>query len=936
MRIVCQKCSAAYAIDDKFVTAKGVRAQCPRCRTLQLVKKDDAGAAAAASPASPFALDAPPPPPKPAAAPASGGFDFGQLAAAPAPAAKASAPPAPFAFDFSAPPPPGPGAGGFAPPPPAPAGAAMPFDFGAPPPPPGSSKPSTSGVFAAPGPAGFSSSPSNAGGSPFDFGAPPPTGPMSIPPPAPSAPAFGAPAASDIKCRSCGKALSDPFDQALGTCDDCRSKQTENIGAPPPDTDAGRVERVDTSAIVARMTSPKPSVTLPPSASSPSSASSAAELSSVRTARRSGAPVEGRGKLIAMVVLGLAVVGGGGAFLATNKPWEKKRPTLVVKSPTPAALKKPVEAVVQTWRMNYPELDGAAAKQADGYVSNGEDLLSRDTTSAYLEAEEEFQKALVVDSSNDRAIAGWVLALAFGRGGQVDDQTAKAAESMLSGAEQRSGTPRLYVAHAHFLIARNGNTNDIQVLAERGKNSPSNGDKALAAMALGQSMLGKNEALAGQAFAEALRLDPKLKRGYFFQARLSASAGRYKEAADSLEKRLELDADQWEAAEELARLYVDVGEVPKAKKVLEAAVKAAPRNARARIGLATLGYQHAGEAGAAIEALSSLVQNKDLAKRDLSDAYVHLSGAYRVAGDAQKSAEAADQALELNPESVPAKLQHFFSMMEKNVTSQARIDLDAIKGKLNDPQIDNLLEGRLLVALGRYDEAATLLSKVHEADARRADALLLAGAAAARAKQDGRAWEFCLKRGVRLDPLATPGGAMSPLFFRAADVLRPATGAYASLNPGGDEDPNPELCEGLVAWFSDDLLSADRRFARVNAIDAKNAEAFAYRGLIALRRKDPAGAVKFGSRAVGASRTNGLAHYTSAVALLASGKVDAAKPQATQAGQLAAWISAPRVVIADIEARQKNLDEARRLLTTVLLSDPSYREAKRVLYKHAL
>ena len=47
MRIVCQKCSAAYAIDDKFVTPKGVRAQCPRCRHTQLVKREESAAAAA-------------------------------------------------------------------------------------------------------------------------------------------------------------------------------------------------------------------------------------------------------------------------------------------------------------------------------------------------------------------------------------------------------------------------------------------------------------------------------------------------------------------------------------------------------------------------------------------------------------------------------------------------------------------------------------------------------------------------------------------------------------------------------------------------------------------------------------------------------------------------------------------------------------------------
>ncbi|NOK13426.1 zinc-ribbon domain-containing protein, partial [Corallococcus exercitus] len=50
MRIVCQKCAAAYAIDDRLITTKGVRAQCPRCRHLQLVKRE-ASAASVTAPA---------------------------------------------------------------------------------------------------------------------------------------------------------------------------------------------------------------------------------------------------------------------------------------------------------------------------------------------------------------------------------------------------------------------------------------------------------------------------------------------------------------------------------------------------------------------------------------------------------------------------------------------------------------------------------------------------------------------------------------------------------------------------------------------------------------------------------------------------------------------------------------------------------------------
>src|SRR5437870_2197795 len=91
MRIVCQKCSAAYAIDDKLVTPKGIRAQCPRCRHLQLVKTGD-GAPAVTEPAvpAPFPMSgAPPPMPGASAqpAPASAGGD------------------ADLFFDFSSPPP---------------------------------------------------------------------------------------------------------------------------------------------------------------------------------------------------------------------------------------------------------------------------------------------------------------------------------------------------------------------------------------------------------------------------------------------------------------------------------------------------------------------------------------------------------------------------------------------------------------------------------------------------------------------------------------------------------------------------------------------------------------------------------------------------------------------------------------------------------------
>ena len=963
MRIVCQKCSAAYAIDDKFVTPKGVRAQCPRCRHLQLVKKDDAPAAAPEAPApgapSAFLFDMGGPPPAAPPASSGSGMHFGQTA----PAAGASAA-SPFDFsaptnpgspvDFGAPPPPAaapaaspfdfgapPGGAaanpfdfGSAPPPPGPAApSASPFDFGASPPPPGPAAPSASPFdFGAP-PGASSSSPFDAGG--LDLDAPPPPPPPSKPsspraqggaPKGPSfparapspAPAAEAPAAVGVKCRTCGKEMTDPFDQALGVCDECRNKAAEPAPADPPPQKAP-----------ARLSSPAPAAQpLFPPATTPINTNDGGRT---RTAMREpdAGGGGGKGKMIGIAVALIAVIAIA-VGLVIKKPWSTKPPPLVVKGNGPA---RPVDSIIQQWRLKFTDLEGQSAKNL---VDEGEELLVKDTTKSYLDAEESFQQALVLDPSNDRALAGWVLSVAFGRPGQIDEPTAKAAESMLAASEQRSGDLRVFVSHAHFLIARGGNPNDIKVLAERGLNSKEPRDKALASLAIGQTVLTKNPQQAANNFREALAIDPKLKRAYFFQAQLAAIQGNYKEATRALERRLELDPDQWEAAEELARLLVDVGDPQRAKKVLEAAKAAAPHAGRPRLGLAMLAYQHLNDLKGAEEQLQSLIDDPEIPRGEKTDALVHLAALQRINGDPNKASDTIDRALENNAESVPARLQKFLILLDKGVASQARLELDGLKGRLGDKYLESTLEGRLLIAEDRLPEAIQTLSATVESDPRRVDAIFLAGAAAAKARKDGKAWEFCMKRGLRADPNSRPVPSLTHLYVRPADLLKPAVGAYAALVKDLDEDPSPSLCEGLVAWFSEDPSGADRFFAKVTNIDSKNADGYAYRAMVALRRKDVGSALKLSARGMDGSKSNAMLYFSQAQAQVMAGKIDQAKVAAQSSLKFGPQLLGPKVILGDGEASQKNADEARRVLTSVLLSDPLYRDAKRVLYKHQL
>lgn len=946
MRIVCQKCSAAYAIDDKFVTPKGVRAQCPRCRHLQLVKKDEAAApaAAAAAPAAPIPTGSQPGAPSPflfdmspapgAAPAAAGGLHFGQTT--PASPAAASASPFDFstptnpgqppgnAFDFSAP----------AAPPPAPAFAAAP-SFPAPPAP---AFPVGKAPPPAPAPAA-NASPFDFSGnaSPFDFGSPPPGAPgadsnpfdggleLAAPMPAAHAHTPAAPSATPqvagVKCRTCGKEMTDPFDQALGVCDDCRNKDAE----PAPPAPAGPAP---TFAQATAPAAPAPSrPALFPSPQTPIGGPAA-----VQNAGRAGSSGPGRGRMIgivaaAMVLVLVAVV------LVIKKPWVTRAPPMVVRPSTGGGdSDRPVDAIIQQWRVKYDELEKGSGPRL---IDEGDEQLAKDTTNAYADAEESFQQALVLEPGNDRALAGWVLALAFGKPGKVDDATAKAAESMLATAEQRGSDLRVFVAHAHFLIARSGNPNDIKVLAERGLNSKSANDKALAQLAIGQTILSKNPQQAAENFRQALTTDPKLKRAYFFQAQLAAIQGNYKEATRALERRLELDPDQWEAAEELARLLADVGEIPRARKVLEGA-RTASRGARPRIGLAMLAYQHSGDLAGAAAELTAVIADAEVARGEKADALVHLAAIQRMQGDLDKASDSVDKSLELAADSVPAKLQQLLVAIEKNQGSNARMDIDALKGRLGDKHFEAVLEGRVLMLEGRNDDAIQLLSATSEADPRRIDATLLAGAAASKAHKTGKAWEFCLKRGLRADPMSRPVPALTPFFVRPADLLKVAVGSYSSLVADSDEDPSPPLCEGLIAWFSDDLTAADKFFAKVTAIDPKHAEGHAYRALIAARKKDVSGAVRIAGKALDANKGSGLAWLAIAYAQSASNKTDQAKISAQEAVKYGPQFLAPKVIIGDAEASAKHGDEARRTLTAVLLADPSYRDAKRVLFKHQL
>jgi cellulose synthase operon protein C len=920
MRIVCQKCSAAYAVDDKLLTPKGVRAQCPRCRTLQLVKKEDNGPQLAPSPflggLAPGRGHKPPVP-----MPVDSGLT-GPKALQPNPVVPEAAAPS-FAFDFSEPPPL----------PMQPVGTQNPFEMLT------NLKPISVTSL---GPGNFekalSAEPGFASSNERSWQAE--SGPSEEPGFASSSPSLHlAPAPfveiqNEARCETCGKRMVDPFDMALGTCDDCRHR-VEKATADAPKLaggEAGRFERLERRSEeapipIAQRPRAAPFEDLEQALKNTEATYERSTPSGVQSAQRDMAP-KSRWPVWAAVCALLAL---GGVGLSVWQPWKKKAAPTATKLVTNSQV---VDAVVGDFARVHPEMKEASSEEAKRRLADAERLLSKDTEMAYREAARQFQKVIVAQPTNDAAISGWVLAVAFGAGSKIGPTQLAQAEKLLASAEKRGALPRIFVAHAHLRIAA-GDLADVKVYADQGKRSPVATDRALSALASGYTMLTKNPERAEAEFREAQVLDPQLKRAAFFFAELAVQQGHYREAITELEKRLAADSEQTKASRELARLYMDVGENAKAKSVLASALKEDKTGARAAIDAAVFGYQHDGQLDESLARLETLAVDAEIDPDDQSEANLHRSHILRVKGQWQEAVASADRVLATSPEDIDALTAKILALLDGGRTSDARLTFDAAKKGFQEINVAIPLEARILMLEKKPLEAFDVLKPLTSENARPLF-LLMAGAAAAQARKDGTAWELCLKRVASTDLYMGTPEPMARRYIRAVDLAKEAVGSWDKLRTDRNEDPNPEMCEGLLAWHLQNRAQAEQRFAKVNTIDPQNASAWSYRSLAALERGDVNAAQNFAKRALVASSVSPWAHLAQAKVLMAKKKPDVAKTDADAAAKYMPTLLSARTLTAEVDALHDSKPQALRNLTTVLIVDPTFRPAKRALYNSNL
>jgi Tfp pilus assembly protein PilF len=168
-------------------------------------------------------------------------------------------------------------------------------------------------------------------------------------------------------------------------------------------------------------------------------------------------------------------------------------------------------------------------------------------------------------------------------------------------------------------------------------------------------------------------------------------------------------------------------------------------------------------------------------------------------------------------------------------------------------------------------------------------------------------------------------------YVRSEDLLRGADGRVIRLATG-PLDVAPRLYEGLIRFHQRDFAAADKLLRQVLDVDVGNALAYSLRALISLQHNALPAAKTSAERAVRAGRSVALAHYAFGAVLSRAGAMEQAQRELREAELLAPTVLATQVVLAEVEARSKDVSAARSRLVHVLRVDPTYLSAKRALF----
>ncbi|MGI5865118.1 MAG: tetratricopeptide repeat protein, partial [Myxococcales bacterium] len=704
-----------------------------------------------------------------------------------------------------------------------------------------------------------------------------------------------------------------------------------DFGSAPGGEVALELDRPEPAKSPDSAAKPAPALAKPAAPRAPKSAAPApARSSTVDPARVLPQPklVEQRsgGAWKVVVALALLVVVGAGAGLWIAKPALLFKP----KEPPKPKILPEIESRLLAWKMALPGLSGASEE----HLKRGIELFREDRHTSYIEAQEKFKAAVVLDPQNLEAVARYVEAFAVGRGEPVSGDRLEEARDLLFAVLRAQ--PKLAAAHraqANLLLST-GQDDLARAEAEEAYNLSTDAERPEALLAWGRTYLKKSAPIAQEKFEEALQKDSSLKRALYYRGLAAEYAGDFAKAIAGYQERLKLDPDHRDTLRALARVLVRVGDHEAARKALADYSARYPDIGEPKVMSAQFAYMAQNDVRGAERVLRGLERELDLFD-DSEKLHYHVlwSAIARERGDLKAAVSHAEEALKIAPDSGPAHFQAMLAALKSGQVDSAREHLRACEQGLGDAARFQEYRARVELAASQLDGAISAFRKASELAPTQLTPRLCAAALLARRGDENGAWSV-LRRMLDLEPssVARKRRPVSDYYEPELETARHAAGAFGGK--AKDEDRwIRDIYAAIVDYHLGEIDGPARVLDRGLQIDTTSLPALIYRAQIELDRNRPKAALVFAKRASAADRENAVSNYLIARSLEAQGRDSDARTAYLEALDKNPRLTPANIRLALLLARSGSKDEAKARLLAVVSDEPENLEARVALFK---
>lgn len=825
MRIECENCNAAYTIGDALLSDQPIGAQCPYCGHVRIVRKGDPPKASAA----PGAMAAPP---SSSAAPGSTGLNLA------------------FARSVPPPPPPPMGKGPVSSLPPS---RNLDAPFGRP------SGPPPSPSFAlGPGQSGRVDV-SDLGVPAKDrFGQGGGDGLAVLPPT--KKPGGGG---SGATCQVCGTELNDEFDKVIGLCETHqreRSGQSDfGAGASSSEAKEWRVRSIDGSVQgpfgLSEIRSglqdhrfgeedmySKGTTDFGPMDSFAELRGYTKSQQLGRTDNRNNrsrdraAPVaqpRSSGIGAGSIVLGLIVVAlaAGGAYLVTHPELVQGVLAQSGKSdkPTGPLPPNPLKRQLDKWRLAHPDASGTPEE----HLRTAQARMLEDTWRSHQQAQDAFERVLILDEDNAVAIAGYVENQVLWKAALLTEEDLRTLEAAVKFAVAvKPDSAPVQRAKAAISLARD-DLNVCRTAADKALSlAPTDG---MARLYLSTSFMEGNVGLAIKEAETAAAQMPALRRADRVQARALANGGRYASALKILEKRLTNDPSN--AAVHWLHADVDreVGNIESAKKHYRLAIQYDGDDGGARLALGDL-LLDTGDARGANEVLRVVVEGEKASPSYRAQALAALARAELIGGKPKRAKEYADAALVLLPRA-PGSLvvAAEAALMTGSATTALALADRSLEGRAGEPAT-LVIQARAHAALRQKEKSLQKYEEAVQNDPR--DVRLRGVLAAAYLGVGGNTQAYTvMRRAAEIDPGERDARTRrSAVFALSESAVRDAIDRFRESSRDLPEKSVANAAAAMMYYHMGEIGRAKELLAVALDADSANSSARLYMGQLALER----------------------------------------------------------------------------------------------------